>query len=162
MSTKWRQVGLTISGSCLLELPSVFGVLSDFMKRALIFGVSGQDGAYLAKLLLEKGYEVHGTSRDHEIATFANLESLGIRDEVHLRSMMCSEFRSVLTTLQGVAADEIKGTDYVFVTMDHVVAAVADLFSQCPDEHESPANAHRRTNNLCSLPGHLVIQDSFG
>jgi len=77
------------------------------MKKALIFGVSGQDGAYLAKLLLEKGYEVHGTSRDHEIASFSNLEALGIRGDVHLRSMMSSEFRSVLTTLQGVDADEI-------------------------------------------------------
>ena len=34
------------------------------MKKALIIGISGQDGAYLASLLLEKGYEVHGTSRD--------------------------------------------------------------------------------------------------
>lgn len=77
------------------------------MKRALIFGVSGQDGAYLAKLLLEKGYEVHGTSRDHEISSFANLSKLGIRDSVRLRSMTCSEFRSVLTTLQSVEADEV-------------------------------------------------------
>ena len=77
------------------------------MKKALIFGISGQDGAYLAKLLLDKGYEVHGTSRDHEIASFSNLETLGIRDRVHLRSMMGSEFHSVLTTLQGVDADEI-------------------------------------------------------
>ena len=36
-------------------------------KVALIFGISGQDGAYLADLLLKKGYEVHGTSRDAEI-----------------------------------------------------------------------------------------------
>jgi GDP-mannose 4,6 dehydratase len=40
---------------------------------ALIFGVSGQDGGYLARLLLERGYFVHGTSRDREMATFGNL-----------------------------------------------------------------------------------------
>jgi GDPmannose 4,6-dehydratase len=77
------------------------------MKKALIFGISGQDGAYLARLLLEKGYEVHGTSRDHEISTFSNLVKLGIRDSVRLHSMTCSEFRSVLTTLQKVEADEV-------------------------------------------------------
>jgi GDPmannose 4,6-dehydratase len=51
-------------------------------KRALNCGVSGQDGAYLARFLLSKGYEVYGTSRDAEISTFANLHALGIRDQV--------------------------------------------------------------------------------
>ena len=41
-------------------------------KIALIFGISGQDGAYLAKFLLGKGYIVHGTSRDSEIAQFSH------------------------------------------------------------------------------------------
>lgn len=65
------------------------------MKRALIIGVSGQDGAYLAKLLQEKGYEVHGTSRDHEVSAFANLATLGIKDRVKLSSMVTSDFCSV-------------------------------------------------------------------
>jgi len=77
------------------------------MKKALIIGVSGQDGAYLAQLLLEKGYEVHGTSRDHEVGTFLNLEKLGIKDRVKLGSMVTSDFRSVLTALQKAEADEI-------------------------------------------------------
>jgi GDPmannose 4,6-dehydratase len=76
-------------------------------ERALIFGVSGQDGSYLAQFLLKKGYEVHGTSRDHEVSTFGNLKTLGIKDRVHLRSMDASDFRSVLTTLQAVDAREI-------------------------------------------------------
>ena len=42
--------------------------------KALICGVGGQDGAYLAKLLLEKGYEVSGTSRDAQITNFRNLQ----------------------------------------------------------------------------------------
>jgi GDPmannose 4,6-dehydratase len=77
------------------------------VKKALIIGVSGQDGAYLAQLLLEKGYEVHGTSRDHEVGTFSNLEKIGIKDQVKLSSMVTSDFRSVLTVLQKVEADEI-------------------------------------------------------
>lgn len=50
------------------------------MKKALIVGVSGQDGGYLASLLLGKGYEVHGTSRDPSRASFTALRSLGIAD----------------------------------------------------------------------------------
>ena len=75
--------------------------------RALIIGVSGQDGAYLAKLLLDKGYQVHGTSRDHEVASFSNLHRLGVKDAVTLHSMVTSDFRSVLTVLQDAAPDEI-------------------------------------------------------
>ena len=56
--------------------------------RALICGVGGQDGAYLAKLLLSKGYEVWGTSRDAQLSTFSNLQRLGIRDKVVTLSLM--------------------------------------------------------------------------
>ena len=76
-------------------------------KKALIIGVSGQDGAYLAKLLLEKGYDVYGTSRDHEVSSFSNLLKLKVKDHVTLRSMTVSDFRSVLTTLQEIEPDEI-------------------------------------------------------
>jgi GDPmannose 4,6-dehydratase len=75
--------------------------------RALICGVSGQDGAYLAELLLAKGYEVFGTSRDAQIGTFANLGRLGIRERVRLESMAINDFRSVLNVLRRTAPDEI-------------------------------------------------------
>ena len=77
------------------------------MKKALIFGVSGQDGAYLARLLLEKGYEVAGTSRDAQMSSFRNLVALGVRDRVALSSVTLTDFRSVLTVLTKVAPDEI-------------------------------------------------------
>jgi GDPmannose 4,6-dehydratase len=51
-------------------------------RSALIWGVGGQDGAYLARLLLDKGYRVHGTSRGETVPT--NLRRLGIGDEVQL------------------------------------------------------------------------------
>lgn len=77
------------------------------MKRALICGVSGQDGAYLAKFLVEKGYQVWGTSRDAQVANFGNLDVLGIREQVNLLSMAQTDFRSVLNCLNRSEPDEI-------------------------------------------------------
>lgn len=77
------------------------------MKKALICGISGQDGAYLAKLLLEKGYEVAGTSRDAQMSSFRNLQRLGIREQVKLTSMSLTDFRSVLQVLNKTQPDEI-------------------------------------------------------
>ncbi|MFM8310050.1 MAG: GDP-mannose 4,6-dehydratase, partial [Microcystis aeruginosa] len=64
-------------------------------KKALICGVSGQDGAYLAKLLLKAGYTVSGTSRDAQMSSFSNLKRLGIKEQVKLESMALNDFRSV-------------------------------------------------------------------
>ena len=77
------------------------------MKKALICGVSGQDGAYLAHLLLEKGYHVTGSSRDATISSFQNLSRLGIKDQIELISIAGSDFRSVLQALVKVKPDEI-------------------------------------------------------
>ncbi|CCH56971.1 GDPmannose 4,6-dehydratase [Fibrisoma limi BUZ 3] len=77
------------------------------MKKALICGVSGQDGAYLAQLLLDKGYQVFGGSRDAQMASFRNLEKLGIRKDVSLVSININDFRSVLQTLQKIKPYEV-------------------------------------------------------
>jgi GDPmannose 4,6-dehydratase len=77
------------------------------MKTALICGISGQDGAYLAQLLLAKGYTVCGTSRDAQASSFRNLERLGIRDQVKVESMGLSDFRSVLQVLTKIKPDEV-------------------------------------------------------
>lgn len=76
-------------------------------KKALICGISGQDGAYLSKLLLDKGYDVYGTARDAQMSTFGNLLRLGVRDQVHLDSMALNDFRSVLQVLSRVKPDEL-------------------------------------------------------
>lgn len=68
-------------------------------KKALICGVTGQDGGYLARLLLSKGYKVIGTSRDAEASTFSNLDKLGIKPQVTLTSMSLNDFRSVLQVI---------------------------------------------------------------
>jgi GDPmannose 4,6-dehydratase len=77
------------------------------MKKALICGISGQDGGYLARLLLGKGYEVWGTSRDAELSELGNLRKLGIRDQIKVISMTLVDFRSVLQALSRAEPDEI-------------------------------------------------------
>lgn len=81
--------------------------MTDKRKSALIVGISGQDGAYLAQLLLGRGYAVHGTSRDAEVSSFASLVALGIRDRVVLHSAAPTDFRSVFQVVSRVAPDEI-------------------------------------------------------
>jgi len=77
------------------------------MKTALICGISGQDGGYLAQLLLSKGYAVFGASRDAQAATFPNLRQLGIADQVPCVSVSLRDFRSVLQALIKVRPDEV-------------------------------------------------------
>lgn len=76
-------------------------------KKALIIGVSGQDGGYLARLLLDKGYEVHGTSRDPSRASFSALTSLGAADRVVIHAMTPTDFGSVFSLFRQIEADEI-------------------------------------------------------
>jgi len=76
-------------------------------KVALICGVSGQDGGYLASFLLGKDYEVWGTSRDAQGAAFSNLEKLGVKEDVKLLSMLPEDFRSVLVALRRSQPDEL-------------------------------------------------------
>ncbi len=77
------------------------------MKKALICGVTGQDGTYLAKLLLDKGYEVYGGSRDAHMANFNNLVKLEIVNFVRFVSINIKDFRSVLQTILKIKPDEI-------------------------------------------------------
>jgi GDPmannose 4,6-dehydratase len=77
------------------------------MKKALICGISGQDGAYLAKYLLEKGYLVCGTSRDAQVSSFRNLLRLGIREQIKFESLVPTDFRSVLQVITKIQPDEI-------------------------------------------------------
>ena len=77
------------------------------MRKALICGISGQNGSYLAKLLLSCGYEVYGTSRDAQLSSFPNLRRLGIINQVRLESMALNDFRSVLQVLMKVQPDEV-------------------------------------------------------
>jgi GDPmannose 4,6-dehydratase len=76
-------------------------------KTALICGISGQDGAWLSVLLLEKGYTVWGTSRDHQGNSFRNLRKLGVYPQIDFLSMVPEDFRSVFTAVKKAHPDEI-------------------------------------------------------
>lgn len=77
------------------------------MNTALICGISGQDGALLAQLLLQKNYRVFGTSRDAQGGPFSNLIRLGICDQIQLLSMWPEDFRSVYLAIQACTPDEV-------------------------------------------------------
>jgi GDPmannose 4,6-dehydratase len=75
------------------------------MKRALITGITGQDGSYLAELLLEKGYEVHGMVRRSSEEKFERLAHL--RDRVHLHHGDLLDQFSLASLLQSVKPEEV-------------------------------------------------------
>jgi GDPmannose 4,6-dehydratase len=75
------------------------------VKRALITGVTGQDGSYLADLLLEKGYEVHGMVRRASTEKFERIEHL--RDRITLHQGDLLDQRSLVDTLRAAQPDEV-------------------------------------------------------
>jgi GDPmannose 4,6-dehydratase len=76
-------------------------------KRALICGISGQDGTYLAKLLLERDYEVWGSSRDAELTAFSNARRLGIYDSVRFVSLNLRDVGNVVGLLKRIQPNEV-------------------------------------------------------
>jgi GDPmannose 4,6-dehydratase len=76
-------------------------------KRALICGIGGQDGAFLARFLHDRDYDIWGTSRDAAGMNLRGLRAVGMADKVRALSMAPTDFRSVLQTLSVVKPDEI-------------------------------------------------------
>lgn len=76
-------------------------------KRALITGITGQDGAYLAKLLLDKDYEVYGLIARRSTVTTWRLSYLGILDKVHLMEGDLTDFPSVMAAVEISRPDEL-------------------------------------------------------
>jgi GDPmannose 4,6-dehydratase len=85
--------------------------------RALVTGITGQDGSYLAELLLDKGYEVHGMVRRSSTETFQRLE--GIRDVIVLHTGDLLDQRSLVDVLRESEPDEI----YNLAAMSFVAAS---------------------------------------
>ena len=77
------------------------------MKRALIMGITGQDGVYLADFLLQKGYEVIGTFRRTSHRSLERLESFKMIDKVELVKMDLTDQISINKTIKNAQADEI-------------------------------------------------------
>jgi GDPmannose 4,6-dehydratase len=97
---------------------------------ALIFGVSGQDGAYLARLLLEKGYVVHGVSRDAMRQPFTRLQALGIRERVITHTASSLDRDALRAVIDRVRPDEIynlAGLSSVAQSFDAAETAVESI-----------------------------------
>ena len=75
-------------------------------KTAFITGITGQDGAYLSKLLLSKGYEVHGGVRRISQPEVTRLEILGIADQVTLHEFDLTEQNGIFRTIRDINMDE--------------------------------------------------------
>ncbi|RLB06561.1 MAG: GDP-mannose 4,6-dehydratase [Deltaproteobacteria bacterium] len=93
-------------------------------KRALITGVTGQDGAYLAKFLLEKGYEIYGTYKNYP-PNLWRLSELGIADKVNLRELDLQTERNCTKLLQEVRPEEVynlAAQSYISVSFEQPVA----------------------------------------
>tara|TARA_B100000287_G_scaffold434730_1_gene500129 strand:- start:1908 stop:2891 length:984 start_codon:yes stop_codon:yes gene_type:complete len=86
------------------------------MKKALITGINGQDGSYLAELLLEKGYEVHGILKRNSVAENQTARIEHIFDRVSLEYADMTDMASIISVLQKVMPDEI----YNLAAQSHV------------------------------------------
>ncbi len=97
------------------------------MKKAIITGITGQDGAYLAELLLEKGYEVYGTYRRSSSMNFWRIEELGIQNNpnLHLLEYDLNDQTSNIRLIDKVQPDEIynlAAQSFVGVSFDQPIA----------------------------------------
>src|SRR3989338_3753224 len=77
------------------------------MKTAIITGITGQDGAYLAKFLLEKGYKVYGTYRRLSTPNFWRLQYLDILEKIGLTSFDLSDQSSMISMIKEIQPDEV-------------------------------------------------------
>ena len=84
------------------------------MKKALITGITGQDGSYLAEFLLEKGYEVHGIIRRASVSTTSRIDH--ILDKLHIHEGDLSDSTSIIRAVKEVEPDEI----YNLAAQSHV------------------------------------------
>lgn len=75
------------------------------MKHALITGVTGQDGSYLAEFLLEKGYEVYGIMRRKSVVDYGNVEH--IKDKIHFIYADMTDIVSLINAMRISQADEV-------------------------------------------------------
>ncbi|MEZ7892953.1 MAG: GDP-mannose 4,6-dehydratase [Candidatus Wallbacteria bacterium] len=77
------------------------------MKKAIITGITGQDGAYLSKLLINKGYEVIGLSRSYNLANLIGLNYLGIKDKVIIEKCDLLDLSNLIKIINKYSPDEV-------------------------------------------------------
>lgn len=139
--------------------------------RALICGVNGQDGSYLAQLLLAKGYEVWGTSRDVQTSPLANLKALGIESQLRLVSMAPNDFRSVLNAFDRSDPDEVYylcaqssvglSFEQPAETLDSIVMGVLNLLEVIRLRKKSVRFYHASSSECFGDTGEQPADESF-
>jgi len=126
------------------------------MKKALVCGISGQDGAYLARLLLEKGYHIFGASRDAQINPFDSLNALGIKESTELISVNLGDFRSVWRALSTIEPDEVyilAGMASVELSFEQPVEAMESISLGTLNLLEAIRISDRKTRLYCAGSG---------
>ena len=97
---------------------------------ALIIGISGQDGAYLARFLISKGYKVYGSTRDSSICDTSKLSKLNILHNINLLSLAPNDFRSVMKAINSINPDEVyylAGLTSVSLSFDQPVECIESI-----------------------------------
>ena len=140
------------------------------MKKALITGISGQDGSYLAELLLSKGYEVWGLLRRHSVPEnqTSRLETIGILDDLNLVYGDMTDLPSLLHILKDVNPDEIynlAAQSHVRISFDQpaftthtdavgVLNLLEAMRLMCPDARMYQAGSSEMYGNECDADGY--------
>jgi GDPmannose 4,6-dehydratase len=116
--------------------------------KALICGVTGQDGAYLSRFLLEKQYDVWGTTRTNGESGLVNLHYLGIRDQINIVTMDPVAASSVKQVINYVRPNEVYflsglssvGKSFLFPTetMESIVVATTNILEACRKMQNPP------------------------
>lgn len=126
--------------------------------RALILGVSGQDGSLLAKLLLDKGYEVWGSSRKVQSQTFENLSKLGIAEQVKVVLWSPSELNSITQIINAIYPDEIynlSGQSSVGMSFANPAEAFSSVtlathhLLEASRNHDAPVKIYNASSSEC-------------
>lgn len=107
---------IVCSGKSVIFVEKTFIAKIVVMKKALITGVTGQDGSYLAEFLLEKGYDVHGTIRRSSVDFRERIAHLEGRPHFHLHYADLGDSMSILGVVGKVRPDEI----YNLAAQSHV------------------------------------------
>lgn len=114
-------------------------------KTAMITGISGQDGTYLADFLLRKGYRVVGTTRDRRANDFHNLKTLKLLDRVELHELSLTDYEPLPELLRGLQPDEI-----------YHLSAQSSVAQSFAEPHETIRSSVDSTANLLEAVRHAL------
>ena len=125
------------------------------MKKALITGITGQDGSFLAEFLLDKGYDVHGTIRRSSVDYRERIAHLEGRPHFHLHYADLGDSMSIMQVVSKVRPDEIynlAAQSHVQVSFDSPGQTRAAYTRHRPASFTARSRKCRRTKRRHSTP----------